>query len=57
MSLPAPVIQAITLIVISMLMGAVAVTLSLRSGKPTPAALLVGLTITIGALGALATLL
>ncbi|MFI6801723.1 hypothetical protein [Streptosporangium canum] len=57
MSLPAPVIQAITLIVISMLVGAVAATLALRSGKPTPAALLVGLTIMIGALGALGALL
>ncbi|MER5643575.1 hypothetical protein [Streptosporangium sp. NPDC002524] len=50
-------IRGIVVAAISLILGGVAVVLALRSGKSMPAALLMGLTIAIGALGGLAALL
>ncbi|MGS2640302.1 hypothetical protein [Streptosporangium sp. LJ11] len=57
MSVSESVIRGIIVTTISLILGGVAVVLALRSGKSTPAALLMGMTIAIGALGGLAALL
>ncbi|MEU8319731.1 hypothetical protein AB0C33_15315 [Nonomuraea sp. NPDC048881] len=57
MSLSDRAIKAAIVIVPSLIAGLVAVWLARKAGKPAPAALLVGLTVALGAMGSFSVLL